>query len=65
MKCAKGNEYVFLFLAKQYGSSEYSQQIGCIELADKLNSQLVIVEIEQHSFEMRFQYPSFEVAEAS
>ena len=47
------------------GSSEYSQQIGCIELADKLNGQLMIIEVEQHSFKMGFYNPAFEVAEAS
>ena len=50
---------------QQNGCPEYCQQIGSIELADKLNCQLVVVEVEQHSFKMRLQYPSFKVTKAS
>ena len=46
MKCAKGNEYVFLFLAKQYGSTEYRQQVVGIELSDETYCQFVIVEVD-------------------
>ena len=65
MKRAKGHKHLFFFLTQQNGCPEYCQQIGSIELADKLNCQLVVVEVEQHSFKMRLQYPSFKVTKAS
>ena len=65
MKRAKSHKHLFFFLTQQNGCPEYCQQIGSIELADKLNCQLVVVEVEQHSFKMRLQYPPFKVTKAS
>ena len=46
MQRAEGNQYILFFLAKQYGSTEYRQQVVGIELSDETYCQFVIVEVE-------------------
>lgn len=65
MQRAEGNQYILFFLAKQYGSTEYRQQVVGIELSDETYCQFVIVEVEQHSLEMRLQDFAFEVAKTT
>jgi len=50
VRSPQGVKHLFFFLAQQNGCPEYCQQIGSIELTDKLNCQLMVVEVEQHSF---------------
>ena len=49
---AQGHQYVFFLLAQQYGSAEYSQQVGGIEASDEVNGYFVVIEVEQHAFEV-------------
>ena len=53
MQGAQGHQYVFFLLAQQYGSAKDGQQVGGIEASDEVNGYFVVVEVEQHAFEVR------------
>ena len=59
---AEGHKHLFFRPSQEHGGTEYGQQVVGIEPSNKLYSQLVVVEVEQHPVEMRFQDASLEVA---